>query len=128
MEKVELQFKTVSNGSYANTFNVMKKYQEAGLADKNSKIIFNNVEVPAGYYEVCEESFELYEALVSGNLEELRNSLPKEATPEEIFGIEASIVKTYKLLHDKELSSEYLDTLLSNDQQITTATKNKSIQ
>lgn len=113
MNTVEIQFKTKTPGTYDNTFNTMKKYQEAGLADKSSKIIFNDIEIPAGHYDNWEDSFKLYEALVSGDQQEIEEALPKDITKEDMFSIELSIAKTYKSLHNKELSSEYLDTLLN---------------
>lgn len=114
MEKVEIQFKTVPGGTYNDAFGMMKEYQNAGLAGKSAKIIFNEVEVPAGYYETCEESFRLYESLVGGDLEEIRQALPREATEGDIFAMESSISKSYKHLHETELSPEYLDSLMSD--------------
>lgn len=91
----------------------MKEYQNAGLAGKDSKIIFNDVEVTAGYYESSEESFKLYESLVNGDLDEIRASLPKGVAESEIFAMESSISKSYKQLHKTELSFDYLDSLMS---------------
>lgn len=113
MEKVEIQFKTVPGGTYEEAFGMMKEYQNAGLAGKSAKIIFNEVEVPAGYYDTCEESFRLYESIVGGDLEQIKQSLPKEVTEGDVFAMESSIAKSYKHLHNTELSPEYLDELMS---------------
>ena len=42
----------------------MKEYQNAGMADKNSCIIFNGVRVPAGFYDKWEDSFKLYNSII----------------------------------------------------------------
>ena len=64
----------------------MKEYQNAGLAGKDSKIIFNDVEVPAGYYESSEESFKLYESLVNGDLDEMIDNLIAADRAEKLKG------------------------------------------
>lgn len=111
MNKVELQFKTLPGGSYDDTFTTMKLYQNFGIAERTSKIIFNGVEVAAGYYDTCGESFKLYTSLVSGDLEKIKKSLPKGVESTEVLDLENSIFRAYKGLHKIELSSEYLDSL-----------------
>lgn len=111
MNKVELQFKTLPGGSYDDTFTTMKLYQNFGIAERTSKIIFNGVEVAAGYYDTCGESFKLYTSLVSGDLEKIKKSLPKGVESTEVLDLENSIFRAYKGLHNIELSSEYLDFL-----------------
>lgn len=123
MEKVELIFKTLVGSTYDETFAIMKEYQNAGMAGKNSKILFNDVEVPAGYYDTCEDSFRMYNALVIGDLEEIKHSLPVGATESEIFAMESSIAKSYQHLHETELSPEYLDSLISEAKTAEATTK-----
>lgn len=122
MEKVELQFKTVPGGTFDGTFNTMKEYQNAGLAGRNSKIIFNGVEVAAGYYETWEKGYGLYEALVGGDLAEIKGALP-EVEENELLSLEASVSRAYQGLHQKTLSNEYLDSFSSTVKKSEAASK-----
>ena len=42
MGKIEIDFRVIGNDTYDNAFKIMKEYQNAGMADKNSCIIFEN--------------------------------------------------------------------------------------
>lgn len=114
MEKVELIFKPTIGGTYEEAFGMMKEFQNAGMVGKNSKILFNDVMIPAGYYETSEESFGLYNALVGGDLDAIKASMPKKITESEMFSMESTVAESYKALHDSELSVDFLDELLEN--------------
>ncbi len=90
MGKIEIDFKVIQ-GAYEDAFNTMKEYQKMGMADSNSKIIFNDAIVPAGYYDKCEDSFKLYTSILEKNNEGIMNSLPESITEEDAFAIVGDI-------------------------------------
>lgn len=114
MGKIEIDFRVVSNDTYDNAFKIMKEYQNAGMADKNSCIIFNGVRVPAGFYDKWEDSFKLYNSIIEKNPDGIKDSLPNNITEEEIFTMEGVIDYSYYQLHEERIDPDFLDQIIED--------------
>lgn len=82
-----VDFRVMGNGNMQDVFDSMKEYQNAGVADEHSNIIFNGVTVPAGYYEDFDQAFGLYHTIVTGETENLSNYVPEGLTEMQLMEI-----------------------------------------
>ena len=114
MGKIEIDFRVIGNDTYDNAFKIMKEYQNAGMADKNSCIIFNGVRVPAGFYDKWEDSFKLYNSIIEKNPDGIKDSLPNNITEEELFTMEGVIDYSYYQLHEERIDPDFLDQIIED--------------
>lgn len=84
---ISIDFNAKLGSNLDQAFAMMKNYQAAGLADKDSRIKLNGVYIAAGYLENVEQATMLYEAIVTGNQENLQAAIPTGLTSDQVESI-----------------------------------------
>lgn len=84
---VSIDFNVKLGSNLDQAFAMMKKYQAVGLADQDSRIKLNGVYIAAGYLEDVEQATKLYEAIVTGNQENLQEAIPAGLTSDQVESI-----------------------------------------
>lgn len=112
MGKIAIDFRVIGDGTYDNAFKIMKEYQNAGMADKNSCIIYKRLRLPAGFYDKWEDCLKLYNSIVEKNLDGIKDSLPNNIMEEDVDSIEGAIDLLYYRLHKESIDDDFLDQIV----------------
>lgn len=107
MDKVKIDFVCKDPGaSYYEAFDKLKKYQELGLADKYSGVVFDGVRTPAGYYNNADDSFAVYVAIIKDRLDLIEETFPKNLDEFDAWMLSGDIAEEYYKYQHKDCSRE----------------------
>lgn len=107
MDKVIIDFICKGPGvSYYEAFNKLKKYQELGLADKHSGVVFDGVRTPAGYYDNVDDSFAVHVAIIKDRLDLIEKTFPENLDEFDAWMLSGDIAEEYYNYQHKDCSRE----------------------
>ena len=107
MYKVKIDFVcTGAGGSYYEAFDKLKKYQELGLADKHSGVVFAGVRTPAGYYDNADDSFAVHVAIIEDRLDLIEETFPENLDEFDAWMLSEDIIQEYLNHQHKDYSRE----------------------
>lgn len=73
MKSFSLDFRVRIGKNMFEVFDEMKNFQQAGIADKDSCLVLNDIRVPAGFLENGEQCCAMHEAIINGDLKQLED-------------------------------------------------------